>query len=146
MFKTIVNPVDGSAHSENATRTAIELARRFGSKIILLHCHSRYPALLAEPYFQQAVNRIITVSEELVTPFVELLEKSGVPHDIRILEGPAGNCIAEVARIEKADLIVMGSRGVSDFEGLILGSVAHQVLHKSACPVFIVKGPLPSEK
>ncbi|MCK5838129.1 MAG: universal stress protein, partial [Desulfobacula sp.] len=37
------------------------------------------------------------------------------------------------------DLIVMGSRGVTDFAGLFIGSVAHQVLHKSECPVFIAK-------
>ena len=138
-FKTILNPVDGSAHSKRATQYAIELAKQFDSQIILLHCHSRYPAILAEPYFQQAVNKIIKASEELVIPFVELLDQSEVEHDVRILEGPTGERIADVARIEEVDLIVMGSRGVSDFEGLILGSVAHQVLHKSDCPVFIAK-------
>ena len=138
-FETILNPVDGSAHSRSATQYAIELAKQFNSKIILLHCHSRYPAILAEPYFQEAVNKIIKVSEELVTPFVDMLEQSGVNHDVRILEGPTGERIPDVARIEKADLIVMGSRGVSDFQGLLLGSVAHQVVHKSQCPVFIAK-------
>jgi nucleotide-binding universal stress UspA family protein len=37
------------------------------------------------------------------------------------------------------DLIVMGSRGGSDLAGLFLGSVAHQVLNKAECPVFITK-------
>ncbi|THB73456.1 MAG: universal stress protein [Desulfobacteraceae bacterium] len=138
-FKIILNPVDGSEHSENSTRYAIELAKQFSAKVILLHCHSRYPAILAEPYFQQAVNKIIKHSEELVESYERMLDEGGVEYDVRILEGPPGQKIADAARIEKADLIVMGSRGVTDFEGLLLGSVAHQVLHKSDCPVFITK-------
>ena len=138
-FQKILNPVDGSKHSLNATRYAIDLARQFDSRIILLHCHNRFPVVLSEPYFQQAVNEIMKASEELVKPFEDMLADSGVEHEVRILEGLPGSTIADVVRIEKIDLVVMGSRGVSDFEGLFLGSVAHQVLHKSGCPVFIAK-------
>ncbi|WDP91736.1 MAG: universal stress protein [Desulfobacter sp.] len=138
-FQTILNPVDGSEHSRNATRYAITLAEKFNSKVVLLHCHNRFPVVLSEPYFQQAINEIMKASETLVQPFEEMLEESGVDYEVRILEGLPGSTVAEVVRIEKIDLVVMGSRGVSDFEGLFLGSVAHQVLHKSDCPVFIVK-------
>ena len=138
-FKTILNPVDGSDHSRRSTEYAIELALQFASKIVLLHCHARFPVVLSEPYFQNAINEIMKNSEELVRPFEDLLETAGVEYEVRILEGLPGTNIANVARIEKIDLIVMGSRGVSDFEGLFLGSVAHQVLHKAGCPVFIVK-------
>jgi len=78
-------------------------------------------------------------SEELVEPFIKMLEQGEVKFDVRILEGAPGNKIPEVAKIEKIDLIVMGSRGITNFTGLFLGSVAHQVLHKSECPVFIAK-------
>lgn len=138
-FKKILNPVDGSDHSVNATRYAIDLARQFDSKVILLHCHARFPVVLSEPYFQEAINEIMKTSEELMSPFEKLLEESGVDYETRILEGTPGTNISNVARIEKIDLIVMGSRGVTDFEGLFLGSVAHQVLHKADCPVFITK-------
>ena len=115
------------------------MSRVFNAHIILLYCHERFPVVLAEPYFQEAVNKINKASEELVAPFVTMLEQSGVDYDIRILEGVPGSKIPDVARIEKIDLIVMGSRGMSDFTGLLLGSVAHQVLHRSDCPVFITK-------
>lgn len=138
-FEKILNPVDGSDHSRRSTNYAIELAQQFGSQIILLHCHSRFPVVLSEPYFQQAINEIMKASEELVKPYEDLLDEAGVNYDVRILEGLPGSTIADVVKIEKTDLVVMGSRGVSDFEGLFLGSVAHQVLHKSDCPVFIVK-------
>ncbi|MBU0970243.1 MAG: universal stress protein [Proteobacteria bacterium] len=138
-FEKILNPVDGSKHSLNSTLAAIELAKQFKSKIVLLHCHSRFPVVLSEPYFQQAIDEIMETSEELVKPFEILLEKSRVAYEVRILEGLPGSTISDLVRQEKMDLIVMGSRGVSNFEGLFLGSVAHQVLHKSECPVFIVK-------
>jgi len=138
-IKKILNPVDGSDYSIRSTKNAIELAKLLDAKIILMHCHARFPIVLSEPYFQQAINEINRGSDELVEPFIELLEKGEVAFDVRILEGAPGNKIPEVAEIEKIDLIVMGSRGVTDFKGLILGSVAHQVLNKSDCPVFITK-------
>lgn len=135
----ILNPVDGSEHSVNSTRYSIELARLLGAEIVLLHCHARFPIVMAEPYFQQAIDDITDASETLIQPYEKMLEEAGVKFDIRILEGSPGNRIADVAKIEKIDLIVMGSRGMTDFAGLILGSVAHQVLHKAECPVFITK-------
>ena len=138
-IKKMLNPVDGSEHSLNSTRYAIELARLLNAEIVLLHCHARFPIVMAEPYFQQAIDEINDASEALVEPFEKMLEASGVKFDIRILEGAPGNRIPDVAKIEKIDLIVMGSRGMTDFTGLILGSVAHQVLHKAECPVFITK-------
>ena len=138
-IQKILNPVDGSDHSVHATQSAIELALVFNAKIVLMHCHDRFPVVLAEPYFQQAVNKINKDAETLVKPFMEMLEKEDLDFEVRLLEGPAGSKIPEVAKIEDIDLIVMGSRGVSDFAGLLLGSVAHQVLHKSGCPVFITK-------
>jgi len=139
-IKKILNPVDGSQHSIRSTQYAVELAKLLNAKIILMHCHARFPIVLAEPYFQQAIDEISRASEELVEPFMKILEKDEVEFDVRILEGAPGNKIPEVAKIEKIDLIVMGSRGVTDFTGLLLGSVAHQVLNKSDCPVFITKG------
>ncbi len=138
-IKKILNPIDGSDHSIHSTKSAIELARVFEAQVVLLHCHERFPIVLAEPYFQEAVNKINKVSEKMVEPFVEMLEKSEVAFEVRILEGAPGNKIPDVAKIEKVDLIVMGSRGISNFAGLLLGSVAHQVLQKSEFPVFITK-------
>ena len=139
-FDTILNPVDGSGHSRRSTAYAITLAEQFNSRIILLHCHSRFPVVLSEPYYQQAIDEIMKSSETLVQPYDDMLKESGVEFEIRILEGLPGSTIAEVVKTDDIDLVIMGSRGVSDFEGLLLGSVAHQVLHKcETCPVFIVK-------
>lgn len=138
-FETILNPVDGSPHSARSTDYAIGLARLTGARIILLHCHRRFPIVLAEPHFQNALNEIMRESEELIDPFIQTLEESGIEFETRILEGSAGRIVPETAEIEKADIIVMGSRGCTDLEGLIMGSVAHQVLHRASCPVLVIK-------
>ncbi|MCK5542970.1 MAG: universal stress protein [Desulfobacterales bacterium] len=138
-IKKILNPVDGSDHSVRSTKYSIELAKLMDAEIVLLHCHDRFPLILVEPNFQQAVNAITKASEELVEPYIKMLIESKLEYDVRILEGNPGNKIPEVVKIEEIDLIVMGSRGVSDFVGLLVGSVAHQVINKADCPVFITK-------
>jgi nucleotide-binding universal stress UspA family protein len=132
-------PVDGSAFSMAAARYAVKLVSRLSGEIILLHCHKPFPITLGEPYFQRAITKIAEKSEELLAPFRELLSQSEVPHDIRILEGPAAEKIVSVAGIEKCEMIIMGSRGRGDLQGLLLGSVAHRVLHSAPCPVLIIR-------
>ena len=58
-FKTFLNPVDGSDHSRRSTEYAIALAKQFNARIILLHCHNRFPVVLSEPYYQQALDEIM---------------------------------------------------------------------------------------
>ena len=50
-----------------------------------------------------------------------------------------GEAIVEIANNEKADLLVLGSRGLSEFKGMLLGSVSHKVLQRSDCPVLVIK-------
>jgi nucleotide-binding universal stress UspA family protein len=135
----ILLPVDDSRHAMSAAEYASELAKRVDAQIVLIHCHRPFPQLLGEPYFQKAVSKIMDKAEELLEPFRSLLGEKQVTFSDRILEGPAAKAIAEVAEIERCDLIVMGSRGRSDFEGLLLGSVTHRVLHSSHCPVLVVR-------
>ncbi|RKX92087.1 MAG: universal stress protein, partial [Spirochaetes bacterium] len=45
-----------------------------------------------------------------------------------MLEEPSGKAIVEAAKIEKIDLIIMGTKGKTDLEGLIMGSTTHRVL------------------
>ncbi len=135
----ILTPVDGSDHSMRAAKYAADMAKLMDSEILLIHYHRPFPAILGEPYFQKAVNKILKESNLLLEPFRKMLEESGVTFTDRVLEGPPRHKIAEAAEIEKCDLIIMGSRGRSNIEGLLLGSIAHGVLHSSPCPVLVVR-------
>ncbi|WP_319525896.1 universal stress protein [uncultured Desulfosarcina sp.] len=135
----ILLPVDGSEHALRAAEYSVKIASMMNARLLLLLCHRPFPVKLGEPYFQKAIDKIMQQSSERLAPFRSLLDDKGADYTELILEGPAGEKICEVARIEKSEMIVMGSRGRSDLTGLFLGSVAHRVLHQSPCPVLIVR-------
>lgn len=135
----IMVAVDGSQYSMRAAKYATELARLINAGLILIHCHKPFPVVLGEPYFQNAIDKILKKSNELLDPYRKSLQNSGVDFVDRILEGPAANTICGSAEIEKADMIVMGSRGLNDIEGLLLGSCTHRVLKTAPCPVLVVR-------
>lgn len=135
----ILIPVDGSEHARRASAYAIKLAGLMKARLILLFCHRPFPVKLGEPYFQNAIDKILEQSDERLQPFRSMLAEGGGAFEELIMEGPPGEKICEVARIEKCELIIMGSRGRTDLQGLLLGSVAHRVLHQAPCPVLIVR-------
>jgi nucleotide-binding universal stress UspA family protein len=138
-LKKILVPVDGSDYSTRAVDSAIALASMTNGEILVIHCHRHFPVILGEPYYQKAIDKIIKRSDELLEPYRKILQNSGIPFTDRILEGPAANAICEVAELEKADMIVMGSRGRNELEGLLLGSCTHRVLSMAPCPVLVVR-------
>jgi len=137
--KMILIAVDSSDYSRKALEKAIELSKLMDTKILLVHCHRRFPSILGEPYLQNAITAIINEANKIVEPYRKILRESGREFLERILEGPAGNVIPNVAKIEKCEMIIMGSRGLSNFEGLFIGSVTHRVLHLALCPVLVVR-------
>ncbi|MBN1277507.1 MAG: universal stress protein [Deltaproteobacteria bacterium] len=138
-IKKILVPVDGSEHSMRAALYAMELARVVGADALILYCHKPFPVVLGEPYFQRSIDELMEKSNVLLDPFRDIFRESGVSFADRILAGSPYEIIPEVAEIEHFDMIVMGSRGCTDLEGLFLGSVTHRVLHTAKCPVLVVR-------
>lgn len=138
-FKKFMVPVDGSDSSMRAAQYSVELIRRIGGEILLLHSHRPFPTMRGEPYFQMAIDKTLESSNELLEPYRELFTQKGIKFEELILEGSPGNVISKTAGIERCDMIVMGTRGRSKLKGLLLGSVAHRVLHSAPCPVLVVR-------
>jgi nucleotide-binding universal stress UspA family protein len=137
-IKRILTPVDGSLRSQQVVERAVEMAEAFHAKIILLHVRQKVPDILGEPYYQKVFNQFQEKAELTVNPLGQWLEASGVDHEVLILEGNPAQAILDAAEDEKCDLIVMGTRGLSDFVGMALGSVSHKVLHATSCMVLLV--------
>ncbi len=83
--------------------------------------------------------KILKKSNQLLEPYRKVLQYAEFEFIDRILEGPPTQAICEVAEIEKIDLIIMGCRGRSDLEGLLLGSCTHRVLKTAPCPVLVIR-------
>jgi nucleotide-binding universal stress UspA family protein len=77
---------------------------------------------------------------EVAHRFGRELEQAGVPTKLELVRAFAGHVakiIVETARDHRAGLIVLGCRGRGDLTGLLLGSVAHKVIHLADRPVLV---------
>lgn len=138
-IRLIILPVDGSEHSRHAAEYAADLAGGLDAEIVALHCLPPVPAYLGEPNFERAREGREAEAEAVLKPIRDFLEETGVRFRDMAVDGSPGEAIADVAKAERADLVVMGSKGKTGLEGLILGSVTHRVLHISPCPVLVVR-------
>lgn len=146
MFKKILVCTDGSDHAVRAAQIAPELAWKFGAEVTLLNVVN--PAPLVAPYVlavEAAPNteEIVEIAEEgqkaILCKALAPFDREGVNAHIRPEMGQPVETILSVAEEEKADLIVLGSRGLGGFKRLMLGSVSDGVLHHAHCPVLIVR-------
>lgn len=136
MFERILVPTDSSEPSTRAVASAASLAGEHGSEIIVLHAVPR-----AVSRFGAADVEEPEQARDLVDDVVRHLKDRGLNargEVIRVLEGHVARGIVETAGAVNADVIVMGTRGLSDLGGLFLGSVTHRVLHLSEKPVLVV--------
>lgn len=138
-FKKILVPVDGSSHSLLAKRKAMGMAVAMGSEIILLHATGTIPNLIGGNAREELMSELTREGETLLEPYRKVLEDKGVQYTEIIESGEPGDTICAVAEREGCDVIVMGSRGLSDLEGMVLGSVTHKVLTKSSLPVLVAR-------
>jgi len=136
MFERILVATDFSEPSERALEFAAGLARDHGSEIIVLHAVPRIVSRSGTSDLEEP-----GPAAELVDETVRDLKDRGLNargEVVRVLEGHMPRGIVESAASADADVIVMGTRGRSDFGGLFLGSVTHRVLHLSEKPVIVV--------
>lgn len=137
--KKILVAIDGSAHSNRVVDMAIQYAKLLEAKVLLVYCHKRFPTILGEPHRNNAIVSIIRESEILIEPFSGRLRDAEVDFEERLMEEPAAAMIVDIAKIQKCELIIMGSRGLTSLEGLLVGSVTTRVLHTTPCSVLVVK-------
>lgn len=138
MFDKIVVATDGSVNAQLAVKHAAEIARMAKNpEVMVVHVCPGCTALL-DP---EGSNR--RLAQEIVDKAVELFNNTGasVRALIEIDYPPEslGSAIVDIAKREQANLIVVGSRGLSEFRGMLLGSVSSKVVQHASCPVLIVK-------
>ena len=137
MFNKILLAVDGSEHSDRAVALASELAQTLDGEILVFHVREKAPMR-----FGSYVVNVAEVERDIADETAKRLKDQGIsarPERHTAYYGHTAKLIAEGAQEYGADLIVMGSRGLSDLGGMLLGSVTHKVLHLATCPVLVAK-------
>lgn len=141
----ILVPVDGSPTSEHAAEKAIEVAKKFNSKLTFLVV-AKNPEIIGTgaggigPVFipKEHVDELKAEQVELMDYVIEKLDLEGVDYETRILIGEPFEEIIALAENENFDLIIMGRRGFSKIKRFFLGSVSQRVISGSPCPVLII--------
>jgi nucleotide-binding universal stress UspA family protein len=140
MIRKILLATDGSASSGRAAEFAASLSRRYNARIFVLHAYTPGPA--GEKLTQQG--SIYYESSDEAHSLVEQvnlrLEDMGVEGiESNAVEGPPAHVILGVAESSNQDLIVIGARGTSTWQGSRMGSVSLAVTQRAECPVLVVK-------
>jgi len=137
-FKKILIGYDGSAQAEKATETALELARSLDAKVLLFAvARPPEPATMVEvdamlddarEHFEEQFKKITQRAKDLEVEF-----------ETAIAVGHPVEQIVHRAETDRVDLIVLGRRGRSRFEKMLVGSTAEKVLRYAHCPVMVVR-------
>ena len=135
MFKHILVAIDGSEYSRQALPTTIEIAKRFGSDVFVLHIHEHDVGRAATLPLESPIEATKLVADAVRMVRDASLEASGEVHNIAL--GHVANAIVDAAKDKHIDLIVMGSRGLSDVQSLFLGSVTHKVMQMAKVAVLV---------
>jgi nucleotide-binding universal stress UspA family protein len=142
MFKHILMPTDGSAHSERAIERGVELAKLCGAKITGIHVIQDF-AMMVSPEGLLPTDMDEGMEErerERATSFLAFVERTaaaaGVACDTVIAKGRPYDAIVDAANERGCDLIVVTSRNRKGLVSLIMGSEANRVLHRSSIPVL----------
>lgn len=134
--------VDGSAPGVRAVRHALRLCAETPSAELYLVNVQRpllYVEALLGPRETLVEHWSGATAHEALRAAREAVERAGRSARVEIVEGEAAEAIVRRAREIGADLILMGTRGLSPLRELALGSVAKGVLELAECPVIVVR-------
>lgn len=137
MFEKILLAVDGSEESEKAVPLTAAVATKFGSEVIVLHIREHEFGRMGGLPMESAEQ-----AQDIAHEVVSKLANQGVkarPEVRGAIHGRAAQEILDVATAEGAALIAMGSRGLSEFSAVLIGSVTNKVLHLAQVPVLVAR-------
>ena len=153
MFNKILVAIDGSTMSRKVFEAGLLLAKRTGASLMLLHvlCYEEkdpfiYSGLECDP-FQNSIRetnreqrqKLERQGLDLLQLLTEEATKAGVKTECnQTWDNPKGR-ICEEAQTWSAELILVGSRGLTGLKEMFLGSISNYVTHHAPCSVLIVR-------
>jgi nucleotide-binding universal stress UspA family protein len=143
MFSSIVVGTDGSDTARQAVIQAAEMARATGAKLVIVSAYTPVAAHVATGGDPEAADWNIgpdVLVDGVLSDATSATAASGVLQvETRAVRGDPAMAIIEVAEQSGADLIVVGSKGMTGARRFLLGSVPNKVSHHAHCSVLIVR-------
>jgi len=145
MFEKILVAVDGSDGANKALKLAVDLQKTCGGELLILTVYRHHSLLEAsmsmvrpeDPELPDESMR--NYAKEVAEAAKQAATEAGAdPVRGFVKGGPPTRTIVGFAEEHKADLIIVGSRGLGDVEGFLHGSVSHKVTSLAGCPVLVV--------
>ena len=141
-FRRILVPLDFSEHSQAALTLATELAKQHDAEIHLVHAYE-LPTAVTMAYGVAIPQSVWDGVQEAALARLEegraKVAAAGVKVSTHLATGPAADAVTNAAETFGADLIVMGTRGLTGLKHVLLGSVAERTIRSAPCPVLTVK-------
>jgi nucleotide-binding universal stress UspA family protein len=141
--KLILSPIDFSKDSLEALDVAVDVARRYGSEVLLVHVVPVIPkipgdvSILHEGQYER---QLIQNAEQELQDLAKQVRERGP--QARTAVGLANDAAMEILRTaeqEKADLIVIATHGMTGWRRLAFGSVTDKVVRTAECPVLVLR-------
>lgn len=144
MYTRILAATGGSPWSDAAVAYAIALAAHLHAELRILTVLSisgvyAMPDVMASS--ELLMESVEQQGQDLLVQATTRATDAGVPHEAILKWGNVAETILQTAAEEQCDLIVLGSRGLSGFKRLMLGSISNAVAAKAQCPVLVIKQP-----
>ncbi|NPV27869.1 MAG: universal stress protein [Firmicutes bacterium] len=146
MFNKVLVPIDGSPSALRAVGCAKQyLAEGIAKQVTLIHVASIVTEIIGLDGFTtstfntEVMDWVEKAAAEVVARSRVVFEEAGLPVRTVVTFGNPAESICAFAEQENCDLIIMGCRGLSKLQELLLGSVSDRVLKLAKCPVLIVK-------
>ena len=135
--RCIVAGFDGSAASRAAVSLAVERAQPDG-RVVVVHAFTEPDSRYAGASYQTLLDTALGHAQELLANLAEEVPGlASLDWGTEVLAGPPAAALVNVAEVEHASEIVVGTRGFGRARAL-LGSVAHDLIHRARCPVTVI--------
>ena len=144
-FHKIVVAYDGSEDATKAAKAASFLAGKFGAEVVVVHVYSppmmAYAWAMGTPMVDNGLEDAAkSAAEGILERGVSAAKEQVGKVRGELLEAPSTvQALVEFSTTEKADLIVIGTRGMTGFKKLVMGSVSSGVASHAPCPVLVVR-------
>ena len=144
MFEKITVATDGSDHASEAVRIACDLAKKYNSKLHIVHTPQAVGDTLIVGYTAVPVpptkDEIEKAGREVIGAAESEVREAGISDfTSQLVSGDPAHAIVEEAKAHKSDLIVMGRRGLGSLSGLLVGSTTTKVSQLAPCAVLTVR-------